>query len=139
VRITLFNVTIRLNRKCCLRCARKFLAKGFHEKSEETDGRSVQSRGRRIVKKDEYRILRISVNTNTKYRIPNRRIANTEYQILLLLRFTFKIIFNRSSHLSSFSLHFLWIKLKILSLKQNIGFFHQNLKSFIIKIKDFSS
>ena len=97
------------------------------------------SRGRRIVKKDEYRILRISANTNTEYRIPNRRIANTEYQILPLLWFTFKIIFNRFSHLSSFSLHFLWIKLKILSLKQNIGFFHQNLKSFIIKIKDFSS
>ena len=39
-------------------------------------------RGRRIVKKLEYRILQIPANANTKYRIPNGQIANTEYQIL---------------------------------------------------------
>ena len=44
-------------------------------------------RGRRIVKKLEYRILRIPANANTKYRIPNRRIANTEYRILVCIKF----------------------------------------------------
>ena len=47
----------------------------------------VNIRGRRIVKKLVYRILRIPTNANTKYRIPNRRIANTEYRILVCIKY----------------------------------------------------
>ena len=48
------------------------------------------TRGRQIVKKLEYRILRIPANANTKYRIPNRRIPNRQIpnrQILVCITF----------------------------------------------------